>query len=94
MAFGRKTWQTEAAPAVSAGIDEDTTGMKIIAIVLGLVFAVLAAFYWITPAGSLPEFFPGFEAGSVHVHVKHGAVAAVLAIVLLGFGFFARGSRA
>ncbi len=68
--------------------------MKIVAIVLGLAFAAMAAFYWITPAGSLPEFLPGFEAGSAHVHVKHGAVAAVIAVVLLGIGIFAKPSRA
>jgi len=27
-------------------------------VILGLVFLVLAIYYWVTPAGSLPHFFP------------------------------------
>jgi hypothetical protein len=34
-----------------------------IAAVLGIVLLVLTAVYWIEPAGSLPAFLPGFEAG-------------------------------
>ncbi len=68
--------------------------MRVVAIVLALCFAMLAVFYWITPAGSLPEFLPGFEPGSAHVHVKHGAVAAAVAIVFFVLGFYASRSRA
>ena len=49
--------------------------MRTLAIVLGLAFAVIAIVYWLVPAGSLPSVFPGFEAGSPHVHVKHGLAA-------------------
>ena len=45
--------------------------MRTLAIVLGLAFAVIAIVYWLVPAGSLPSVFPGFEAGSTRVHVKH-----------------------
>jgi len=45
--------------------------MRTLAIVLGLVFAAVAIAYWLVPAGSLPSVFPGFEAGSTRVHVKH-----------------------
>jgi hypothetical protein len=41
------------------------------------------------PAGSLPSVFPGFEAGSPHVHVKHGLAAAVVAVVLFAVAWYA-----
>jgi hypothetical protein len=54
-----------------------------LAVVLGIAFVGLAAFYWLTPAGSLPTYVPGFEAGSTHIHFKHG-----LAALILGLGLF------
>lgn len=66
--------------------------MKAALIVLALLFLVVAVVYFVVPAGSLPTFFPGFEPGSTRVHTKHGVVAVVIAIVLLGAGWFARRS--
>jgi hypothetical protein len=63
--------------------------MKTAAIILALVFAVIAVVYFILPAGSLPSFFPGFEAGSPRIHVKHGIAALAVAVVLFGVGWFA-----
>ena len=60
--------------------------MKIAATILGLILAVVAVVYFVVPAESLPGFFPGFEAGSPRVHVKHGVVSAVAAVVLFGIG--------
>ena len=54
----------------------------------------LAIVYWLVPAGSLPSVFPGFEAGSPHVHVKHGLAAAVVAVVLFAVAWYAGRSRA
>jgi hypothetical protein len=45
------------------------------------------------PAGSLPTFMPGYEAGSVHVHMKHGIIAAVAAVVLFLIGWLLGRSR-
>jgi hypothetical protein len=59
--------------------------MRVAAMILGLAFTVLAIFYWLIPAGSLPDFFPGFEAGSARVHVKHGA-AATAAVLMFAVG--------
>jgi hypothetical protein len=67
--------------------------MRNVAIVLGLLFAQIAVVYWVVPAGSLPGFVPGFEAGGTRVHVKHGIVAAVLALVLFAFAWYAGRSR-
>ena len=64
--------------------------MRAILIILGLACAAAAIAYWVVPAGSLPGFVPGFEAGSDHIHVKHGIAAAVVAAALLGFAFFRR----
>jgi hypothetical protein len=67
--------------------------MKTAAVVLGLLFAVIAVVYFLVPAGSLPTFFPGFEPGSARVHVKHGLAALAFAIVLFAVGWFAGKSR-
>jgi hypothetical protein len=46
-------------------------------------------------AGRLASrLFPGFEAGSPHVHVKHGVAAAAAAVVLFAIGWYAGRSRA
>jgi hypothetical protein len=63
--------------------------MKIAAIILGLILAVVAVVYFVVPAGALPGFFPGFKAGSDHIHTKHGLASAVGAAVLLGIGWWA-----
>jgi hypothetical protein len=68
--------------------------MRSVAIILGLALAAVAVAYWVVPAGSLPGFFPGFEAGSPHVHVKHGLAAAAAAVVLFAIGWYAGRSRA
>ncbi len=65
--------------------------VPLIAGILGLVSLVLAAVYWLTPAGSLPGFLPGFEAGSTHVHVNHAIGSLVVAIVLFAVAWFQRG---
>ena len=62
--------------------------LPILAALLGILFVAVAAFYWLTPAGSLPAFFPGFEAGSEHVHVRHALGSLVLALGLLAFAWF------
>ena len=55
---------------------------------LGIVFIAVALMYWLTPAGSLPAFFPGFEAGSSHVHVRHALGSLLLALGLFAFAWF------
>jgi hypothetical protein len=67
--------------------------MKAIAVVLGLLCVVVAVVYVVVPAGSLPAFLPGFEAGSPHVHIKHGIVAAVAAVVLFAAAWLVGRSR-
>jgi hypothetical protein len=68
--------------------------MRIVAVLLGLVFAAVAIVYWTMPAGSLPGFLPGFEAGSTLVHVKHGIAAAIVALLCFAFGWYTGRARA
>ena len=68
--------------------------MRLAAIVLGIVVLALAIAYFVVPAGSLPSFIPGYEAGSDRIHVKHGLVALAVAVVLLGVAWVSgRSSR-
>lgn len=62
--------------------------MKFVAIVVGLLLLATAVAYFVIPAGSLPQFVPGFEAGSEQIHTKHGLAALVGAIVLFGFAWY------
>lgn len=50
--------------------------------VIGLVFVAIALVYWMTPAGGLPSFLPGFQAGSDHVHVTHALGSLLIALAL------------
>jgi hypothetical protein len=68
--------------------------MRSVAVVLGLAFAALAIVYWTMPAGSLPSFVPGFEAGSTLVHVKHGIAAAVAAVLFFALAWYLGRARA
>ena len=61
--------------------------MRLIAYILALVCVVAAVMYFVMPAGSLPTFMPGYEAGSAHVHMKHAIIAAVAAVILFLIGW-------
>ena len=61
------------------------------AVALGILFLVIAAIYWINDAGSLPSFFPGHEAGSTHVHFKHGLAALIVGLGCFVFAWFQTG---
>ena len=62
------------------------------AVLLGILFLVIAVIYLVEPAGSLPSFFPGHEAGSSHHHAKHGIAAFVVALACFVFAWFQSGS--
>jgi UDP-N-acetylmuramyl pentapeptide phosphotransferase/UDP-N-acetylglucosamine-1-phosphate transferase len=64
-----------------------------LAIVLGVALIVIAVIYWVEPAGSLPSFFPGHEAGSAHHHVKHGIAAFFVGLACLAFAWFNTGPK-
>jgi hypothetical protein len=64
-----------------------------LAVIVGLALIALAVLYWAEPAGSLPSFIPGHEAGSGHHHVKHGIASFLLGLSLLVFAWFQTGTK-
>jgi hypothetical protein len=63
------------------------------AVIVGIALVVLAIVYWAEPAGSLPSFIPGHEAGSGHHHVKHGIASCLVGLALLVFAWFQTGKK-
>jgi uncharacterized membrane-anchored protein YitT (DUF2179 family) len=64
--------------------------LSVVAALLGLVFLALAIAYFVIPAGGLPSFLPGFEAGSEHIHSTHAIVSLIVALALFAFAWFQR----
>jgi len=62
--------------------------MRMLAYLLAIICIVIAVMYFVMPAAQLPTFMPGYEAGSAHIHMKHAAIAAAAAVVLLLVGWF------
>jgi hypothetical protein len=63
------------------------------AVIVGVALIVLGIVYWAEPAGSLPSFIPGHEAGSGHHHVKHGIASFLVGLALLVFAWFQTGKK-
>jgi hypothetical protein len=61
--------------------------LPLIAGLLGVLFLAVAAVYWLVPVGSLPSFFPGFQAGSAHIASKHAIGSLIIALVLFTFAW-------
>jgi hypothetical protein len=59
----------------------------------GVALIVIAIVYWSVAAGSLPGFFPGHQAGSSHVHFKHGLAALLVGLALFVFVWFRTGPK-
>ena len=67
--------------------------LVILGVVLGLVFVYIGFVYATHSAGTLPSFFPGYQAGSSHVHTKHSIASFVLAVSLFIYSWFASGPK-
>jgi hypothetical protein len=67
--------------------------LTVAAVVLGVVLIVAAVVYWIDSARDLPSFFPGHDAASSTVHVKHGIAALLLGLGCLVFAWFQTGPK-
>lgn len=65
-----------------------------VGVLVGIVFAVLAVYYWMTPAGSLPNWMPGFIADGTAVHIKHGVAALVVALAGFAYAWFGSAKKA
>ena len=61
--------------------------------VVGIIFIVIAFVYWLTPAGSLPSFMPGFQAGSSITHFKHGLASLIIGLLAFVYAWFASGKK-
>jgi hypothetical protein len=68
--------------------------MRMLAYVLAIICLIAAVVYFAMPAGSLPTFMPGYEAGSQHVHKTHAIAAVIGAVILFVLGLFAGRARA
>jgi hypothetical protein len=55
--------------------------MKLIAYALAILCVILCGMYLLLPGGSLPQFLPGFDEGSTHIHMMHAVAAATAAVV-------------
>jgi hypothetical protein len=64
-----------------------------VAVLVGLAFIALAALYWLTPAGELPAFVPGFAPGSPKPHFNHGLAALIIGLAALVFAWFRSRAR-
>jgi hypothetical protein len=58
-----------------------------LAILVGLAFVGLAALYWLTPAGELPSYVPGFVPGSTKPHFNHGLFALIIGLTSFVLAF-------
>lgn len=68
--------------------------LLIVAVILGIVFLVVAFIYFTTPASSLPAFLPGHEtARTTHVHYKHGIGSLLLGFACFVFAWFQSGKK-
>ena len=67
--------------------------LTVVLAIVGVALVAIAIYYWVTPAESLPGFFPGYLAGSSHVHVKHGVAAFIAGILFLLGAWFASAKK-
>ncbi len=65
-----------------------------IAVVLGVVFLIVAVLYFTQAASALPGFLPGYKAGDLTHHTKHGVLAIALAVVCFVAARFINGPAA
>jgi hypothetical protein len=63
------------------------------AALVGVALIAIAIVYWTVAAGSLPSFAPGYQAGSSHVHFKHGLAAFLVGLAVFVFVWFRTGPK-
>ena len=59
-----------------------------VSLTLGVACIAAAVMYFVTPAGNLPAYIPGFIADSTKIHYKHGIGALILGLALFAFAWF------
>ena len=74
----------------------NNTNMKLLgwlAALLGIVLLIIAGVYIVTPAHSLPHFFPGYDAHIARAHLKHAVASVCLAAACFAFAWFNTGKK-
>jgi hypothetical protein len=70
------------------------TSLIVPAVLVGVVFLVIAVIYGVDNAHALPSFFPGHEsAPTSHHHIKHAIAAFVVALACFVFAWFQSGPK-
>lgn len=67
--------------------------LMMIAVLLGIIFLVLAFLYFTKPANALPSFVPGYDASLTTIHTKHGIGMVILAFGSFAFAWFKSGKK-
>ena len=62
-------------------------------VIIGILFIGFGVYYFMTPAGSLMTYVPGYETGVTTIHVKHGLGSIILGLALFAYAWFASGPR-
>ena len=65
----------------------------LIAVVAGVLFLAVSVVYFIEPAKSLPNFFPGFDQAVTKTHFKHGIGALFLGLGAFVLAWFKSGKK-
>jgi hypothetical protein len=62
-------------------------------IIFGIVFFIIGYVYATHSAGSLPTYFPGYEAGQGARHVKHSIASFIVGIACFVYAWFQSGPK-
>ncbi len=68
-------------------------GLVVLGTIVGLAFFVVGYIYATHAAGNLPTYFPGYTAGSDHIHFKHCLAAIIAGAGCWIFAWFKSGSK-
>lgn len=64
-----------------------------LAVIVGVLLIVIASFYAVLPAHSLPTFFPGYSATLAKHHYTHAVASLGLGLVCFAYAWFATGKK-
>lgn len=65
----------------------------ILAVIVGIIFVIVAIIYFLEPARALPQFFPGYDSKLSQHHYKHGIGSLLLGLACFAFGWFQSGKK-
>ncbi len=63
------------------------------AVIIGILFIIIAIVYFVTPANSLPAYMPGYDLASNKIHFKHGIASTILGLGLFILAWFKSGKK-